>query len=238
MKKRLKYSLLLVLSALVLLHCNQDKQIVSPHTLTIFPLEQAQYRITYVRDTSFTTAGRDKGIGDVYFKKELIGAEEEDLLGRPISAVQVFRSDSFLYPTYDFKPSRVYSQYLEPQEAGDYYAERIEENQRFIALQFPVFEGVSWNGNLYNNLGPETYRYQTIDTTVVIRGKTYENCVMVVQRPYSKNFISEEYAYEIYAPGIGLVKKYIYVIVKDLSGLDPFNPDESRVYIEEIEAHN
>ncbi|MEM6344511.1 MAG: hypothetical protein AAF927_11550 [Bacteroidota bacterium] len=237
MKKRLIYSLLLVLSSLVLLNCNREKQIVVPHTLEIFPAETGKFRITYVRDTTFTTAGRDKGIGDVYFKRETVSGQEEDLLGRTINAIQVFRSDSFLYPDYDFQPDRVYTQYLEPQTTGDYYAERIEENQRFLVLKFPAFEDVRWNGNQFNNFGPQEFRYHTIDTNVVIRGITYENCVMVVQKADTNNFISDKFAYEIYAPGIGLVKKYDYTIVND-GPQGEFNPDESRVYIEEIEAYN
>lgn len=237
MKKRLIYSLLLVFASLVLLNCNREKQIVVPHTLEIFPLETGKYRITYVRDTTFTTAGRDKGLADVFFKKEVIADSEEDLLGRPISAIQVFRSDSFLYPDYDFKASRVYTQYLEPQATGDYYAERIEENQRYLVLKFPAFEGVRWNGNQFNNFGAQEFKYHTIDTNVVIRGITYESCVMVVQKADTNNFISDKFAYEIYAPGIGLVKKYDYTIVND-GPQGEFNPDESHIYIEEIEAYN
>ncbi|MFK7922762.1 MAG: hypothetical protein AB8H47_12435 [Bacteroidia bacterium] len=237
MKKRLIYSLLLVLSSLVLLNCNREKQIVEPHTLEIFPLEKGKFRVSYVRDTTFTTAGREKGVANVYFKKETVSDQEEDLLGRPINAIQIFRSDSFLYPNYDFKASRVYSQYLEPQLSGDYYGERIQENQRFLVLKFPVYEGVRWNGNQFNNLGSQEFKYQTIDTNVVIRGITYESCVMVVQKADTNNFISDKFAYEIYAPGIGLVKKYDYTIVND-GPQGEFNPDESRIYIEEIEAHN
>lgn len=237
MKKRPVFALLIVLAGLLLMNCNREKEIVKPHTLEIFPLEKGRSRITYVRDTTFTTAGRDKGIGDVYFKKELIAEQEEDLLGRPIVAVQVFRSDSFLYPMYDFKASRVYTQYLEPAETGDYFAERIEENQRYLVLKFPAFEGVRWNGNQFNNFGPQEFKYQTIDTNVVIRGVTYENCVMVVQKADTNNFISDKFAYEIYAPGIGLVKKYDYTIVND-GPQGEFNPDESRIYIEEIEAYD
>ncbi len=237
MKKMRLYSLLLIVCGMVLLHCNRTKEVIAPHTLEIFPLQKGKYRISFVRDTTFNTAGRNKGLADVYFKKEIIGDTEEDLLGRMLHVVEVSRSDSARYPDFDFVVSRIYSHYLPENPEGNYYAERIEENTRTLVLKFPVYPEVVWNGNQFNNLGPQEFRYQLIDTNVVIRGTTYEQCVMVVQKADTNNFISDKFAYEIYAPQIGLVKKYDRTLVFDGPNGE-FNPDRSRVYIEEIEAHN
>jgi hypothetical protein len=237
MKRLRLYSLLLILCGFTLMHCNRNKEIIAPHTLEIFPLTKGHYRISYVRDTTFDTRGREEGIPDVYFKKEEIGDTEEDLLGRTLHKVIVSRSDSNRSANYQWVVNRVYSHYLPQSPEGDYYAERIEENRRTLVLKYPAYPDVVWNGNLFNNLGPQTFRYQTIDTNVVIRGTTYNQCVMVVQKADTNNFISDKFAYEIYAPQIGLVKKYDRTLVFDGPNRE-FNPDKSRVYIEEIEAHN
>lgn len=237
MKKIRIYSLLLVSLGMVLIQCNRVKETVVPHTLEIFPMEEGAYRISYVRDTTFTTAGRNRGVADVYFKREKLGNLEDDLLGRPIRVVEVARSDSALYPNYNFVVNRIYSHYLPANPEGSYYAERIEENRRVLVIKYPVFPDVVWNGNQFNNLGPEQFRIHKIDTTVEVRGRTYPNCVMVIQQEETENFISDEFAYEIYAPQVGLIKKYNRTLVFDGANGE-FNPDRSRVYIEEIEAHN
>ncbi|MEO0471284.1 MAG: hypothetical protein AAF206_16765 [Bacteroidota bacterium] len=226
---RLPFLILLLFAAVFLTHCNRVKDVIPPYTLTIFPMEEGDSRVTYVEDTTFDTRGP---VPDVYFKRERIANAEEDLLGRSIRRVEVFRSDSILNTDFIWKIDRVYAHYFEPQENGDFFAERIEENQRILILKFPVFEGVKWNGNLFNNLGVQEFKYQVTDTTVNIRGQTYENCVMVVQKADTSGFINDKFAYEIYAPEIGLIKKFDRTLVFD-GPQGQFNPDKSRIYVEE-----
>lgn len=218
---------------LLLMACEQDKPYVLPHTPLIFPNQAGVQRISYVEDTTFNSAGIDQPVVDLYFKWEQLAGEETDLTGRNLRLVDVHRSVVRFDSSYAWEYDRRWAQYFEPQPSGNYYAERIEQNRRTRVLKFPVFPGVSWNGNLFNEQATEEFFYQNVDTTVVVRGRGFDNCVVVVQAADTTGFITDRFAYEIYAPEIGLIKKYDRTLVFDGPNGE-FNPDRSYIYREEI----
>ena len=88
-------------------------------------------------------------------------------------------------------------------------AERVEENLRIIKLIFPVRESLKWNGNNYNMLGEQVYKYQDVHKVATINHTILDSTVTVVQKNGS-TLISEDFQEEIYAAHIGLVyKKYV-----------------------------
>jgi hypothetical protein len=224
------FRLLLPLSALLLWACNQSRDYLLPHTLTVFPADSGLYRISLVLDTTYNTQGP---VADLYYKKEVQGGFETDLSGRRIQVLSTFRSPLDQGAAYQFQPDRVWSQHYNPEAAGAHFAERMVENVRQLVLKFPVHPSVSWNGNLYNTRGDQIFRYQNVDTTVTAGGLTFEHCVVVLQKAPTQSFISQTYAYEVYAPEVGLIKKYDRTLVFD-GPQGQFNPDKSRIYIEEL----
>lgn len=228
------FSLLLFVSSLFLFHCNRIKDVIPAHTSLIYPIIEGKYRVTLVSDTTFDTSGP---VTSKYFKKEETKNVEEDLLGREVNLLHVFRSDFDLGNNYEFELDRVWYQYEDPDRTGDYYAERIEENKRILVLKFPAYPDVVWNGNLYNNSGVQEFRYENVDTVVTVQGVTYENCVMVIQKDEQASFINQKFAYEIYAPNVGLIKKYDRTMVFD-GPMGEFNASASRIFVEEIIEHN
>jgi hypothetical protein len=85
-------------------------------------------------------------------------------------------------------------------------AERIEENQRFVRLVFPVSPDATWDGNAYNSMDTWEYEYQEITEPFEYEGLTFPNTLKVQQRN-NINLVDQEEAYEYYAKGIGLVHK-------------------------------
>ncbi len=85
-------------------------------------------------------------------------------------------------------------------------AERVEENVRFIKLEFPIAEGGTWQGNAYNGLGDWQYKYENVNQPVDIGELEFDKALKVNQL-YSINLIEENIAYEIYALGVGMVAK-------------------------------
>lgn len=231
---RLFTLLILLISFIIISSCNEEG--VSPTALSgdFFPLVEGKFRISEVVDTTFDVRGP---IVDQYVKKELTGSTEVDLLGRTVYLLETFRAESGDTGSFDFQPDRVWTQYLDPDSTGERFAERIEENIRILVLKFPIFPRVRWNGNLFNNLPSETFRYENLDTTVVINDMAFENCVMVVQQADTNSFINYKFTYEIFAPNIGRIKRFSRVIVNDGPNGE-FNPDRSRIFIEEIVDHN
>ncbi|MEI7597147.1 MAG: hypothetical protein WCK02_15470 [Bacteroidota bacterium] len=93
----------------------------------------------------------------------------------------------------------------------DKYAEKVEENERFIKLVFPVKEGVTWNGNAYNTWGNWDYEYQNVNEKLSVNGLSFDSTLVVLQND-QLNLISKIYSIEKYAKKIGLIyKEYINV---------------------------
>ena len=227
-------SLLILLSGLLFLHCNRTIDDILPHTERIFPMEPGKYRISLVIDTTFDAAGP---VVDTYYKKEELGGAEVDLEGRTVRRLQTYRSEVASGSNYNFVPYRLYTLYLDPEGPGVRYAERMEENKRYLVLKFPVSPGIRWNGNLFNILNSQVYQYRQVDSTVVIRDHTYDNCVVVIQKNNLNGLIRKEFAYEIYAPEVGRIKKVDRTLVFDGANGE-FNAAQSYIYIEEVLEHN
>jgi hypothetical protein len=246
MAKQLKLAGLLLLMAIVVTACRKDYDPVPATAREIFPIQDGKHRIYYVIDTSYSSATLMDA--RTYYRKETTDGKETDLLDREVSKLWLHVSEDTLgtpsNPIYQWEFHELWTQYLD-----DTYAERIEANTRKLVLRWPPYEGSTWNGNLYNNLEDQTYRYVNIDTTVVVRGVTYEHCVYVLQVPFRmpvvKNpgdppppFFLIEHAYEIYAPKVGkIVGYYKYYEEQVISGSVQVDED-SRIYYEELVSHN
>ena len=90
-------------------------------------------------------------------------------------------------------------------------AEKVEENERFIKLVFPVKEGAIWHGNAFNTWDVWDYEYQNVDTYTQINGISFDSSLTVLQAD-EFNLIARVYSVEKYVRNIGLVyKEYINV---------------------------
>lgn len=97
-------------------------------------------------------------------------------------------------------------------------AQKVEENIRIVKLVFPVESGTKWNGNIYNNLGSQTYEYQNAGSTFQIGGFTFDSTVIVSQKD-ELTLISEKYEQEVYATQVGMIYKKYINLVKQPSGV-------------------
>lgn len=88
------------------------------------------------------------------------------------------------------------------------FAQRVEENQRYIKMVFPVNEDQSWDGNAYNVFDPWMYRYTAIGVPKSVGLFNFSNTVTVYQRN-NVNLVDQEIASEIYADGIGMIYKQL-----------------------------
>ena len=85
-------------------------------------------------------------------------------------------------------------------------AERVEENERFIRLVFPLEEGKNWDGNSFNQRDPWNYSCASFDEPYSWQGVSFSQTAFIEQRT-NLNLVDQELAYEIYARNIGLVFK-------------------------------
>jgi hypothetical protein len=77
---------------------------------------------------------------------------------------------------------------------------KIQENTKYVKLQFPVKEGKTWNGNLFNSQGEEPYEAASFDQPYLEYPRTVK-----IKHYEEENKIEEIRRYEIYARDIGMI---------------------------------
>jgi hypothetical protein len=96
-------------------------------------------------------------------------------------------------------------------------AERVEENERFIKMIFPVKEGSDWNGNSMNTLGEQVYEYTDVDLPQAYGSLSFDSTVTVLQADLDLP-ISKDYSIEVFAKRVGLVYKHYIKQEKQITG--------------------
>ncbi|MCP4441643.1 MAG: hypothetical protein GY810_22285 [Aureispira sp.] len=108
----------------------------------------------------------------------------------------------------------------------DYQAHRVEDNQRYIKLVFPVVDQKQWDGIIYIRRDTlvavkggaidfykdwDEFKYTSVDEQEIINGKVYEE-VLTVEQVDKINNIERRYSIEKYAKGIGLISKEMWIL--------------------------
>jgi len=220
---------------------NNEKILVT--TRTYFPTAQGKYRIYRVIDTAFEALGP---VRDEYYRKEENGEINPnlDILGRNVNTLYVYRSEILPNNQYDFQVNRVWAMFNEPDENS--FVELIKENRRYLILRNPIIvdSTYSWNSTQFitvNSEDKEKFNYYNTDTTVVLNGKTYEHCVMVLEN--NQDIVASDRfkyrsAYTIYAPNIGKIYHYYKQIVYTDPDTKEIATDKSRISIETLIENN
>ncbi|MFK7970579.1 MAG: hypothetical protein AB8F95_09435 [Bacteroidia bacterium] len=225
----MRYILIIFSFLIIAGACNRVKEVIKPHTDTIFPLEVGQEWTYLVIDTTWLVGRRP--VVDVYYKREQITGTNVDLVGREVFRLETFRTIDTTAGLTGFESERAGYLYR-----GSEFGERFLNNKRKVVLKWPAADGVQWNGNLYvgNPIHNEQYRYQNVDTTVSVFGTNYEQAVWVAHSLPSDaiSTIKNRVAYEVYAPEIGRIITFDRTEVNDQSSADPFNAGESYTHIE------
>ncbi len=100
-----------------------------------------------------------------------------------------------------------------------------DNNLKFINLVFPPDLGTEWNGNIFFNdeievlIGGDpyimykdwNYKVTTVDTTLIVNGKTYADVIRVAQTD-KENAIERRLSEEFYAKDVGLILKRIMIL--------------------------
>jgi len=98
-------------------------------------------------------------------------------------------------------------------------AEVVEENVRFIKLCFPVKNNYKWDGNALNFLNDENYIFKQVHEPLSIGNQFYDS-TLTVEQSNNINLIEEDIRYENYAKHIGMIKKYIKKVTKNIAQPD------------------
>lgn len=147
-----------------------------------------------------------------FFVREVIESEFTDLEGRTSQRIERFKRES------DTMPWRLTDVWTAIRTSTT--AERVEENERFIKLAFPVGLNDRWDGNAFNLKSEEEYEYTEVDVSALVNGLTYSQSLTVLQFDNS-NLIEREFGLEKYARDIGMIyKEFTILDLQRDSGLD------------------
>jgi hypothetical protein len=109
-------------------------------------------------------------------------------------------------------------------------AERVEENLRYIKLDFPVLNGKQWYGNIHiqtdgslSFLDGWRYEYSAIHQPLDLNSHSYDSTITVTQQSDS-NAIQQYIYIEKYANHVGMIYKY-----EDSLSTQPGQPKNGRV---------
>ncbi len=189
--------LILILSAIGFSSCSDTDEPLGEITtegLNYFPTDSGLTRIYQIDSAYWDDFTGTSGLIS-YQIREVQAGTFTDLQGRPAVRIERYRSDSLGNWTID----RVWSAVRTTKRA-----EVTEENNRIIKLVFPPDAESTWNGNAYNTLAEETYRYTRFGPDTAA-GQTFLETASVLQGDEQGNLIELRYGSEIYARNTGRI---------------------------------
>ena len=199
--KRLIPLILLSILLVFFLSCKKEnpEQDNISKGMNYFPLEQGKYIIYEITEI---TIDKPSEYYDtvIYYIKELTESIYIDN-----QSEQAYRIERYIRynETDEWNIHQVWSSKL-----TNISAQKVEENQRFVKIRFPVKIGLSWNGNIYNDLDLKKYEITDIHYSENINGFNFDSCLLVIQKN-SESLIHKDLELEIYAWNIGMIYKEI-----------------------------
>lgn len=195
----------LALTTLFAYSCKKDPVIHRDSGYGYYPSTPGHF-VIYDADSTVYDSFRKDTVIYKYQMKEFCESVFTDNEGRPS-----VRLERYIRPFNPNKPydslawilKNVWYSTLTPVRA-----ERMEGNQRFIKMIFPVKNGAYWNGNAQNTLGDWEYKYTDVNTPSVFGGLSFDSTATIIQKD-DTDLLNRRYYKEVYAKDAGLVYKEV-----------------------------
>lgn len=223
-----KISLIILSILTILVSCKKDTEVIDPG-YAYFPDETGQYVIYEGDSIQYNDDLKAQHDTFRFMVKEVIESIYQDNEGRPTLRIERYvkmKNDTIPYSAMQWTLADVWSA-----NRTSTSAERVEENQRFVKLVFPIRAKKTWNGNSYNTQEAWEYEYTSVHEAGTVNGRTFDSIATVLQRDES-NLVERTFAQEKYAKNVGLVYKELLQIRKqprDTADLPPYE-DTSGVW--------
>ncbi|MCX7954273.1 MAG: hypothetical protein N3A01_03675 [Bacteroidales bacterium] len=133
---------------------------------------------------------------NVYDTIKFLIKERIDTFFYNYNNTKIYRIERYKYVANNWQLTDVWSCYL--------YNNRFiktEENISYIKLVFPAKEGLRWDGNALNNIGPQFY---VIDS--IVENNNVRTCKIVHKN--KETLVDKYYVYEKYAQNVGMIERY------------------------------
>jgi hypothetical protein len=197
---------LLLIAASLFFYSSCKKAGIQPLAIdkSYFPLETGKY-IIYDVDSIVYSNFFDSTFFFSYQVMEYIDSQYQDAGGNP--AYRIIRSmrtdENSTWVVHDIWSANL----------TDHTAEKVEENLRFIKLDFPVLLNKTWKGNALINtdsallyLKDWDYKYTEINGQLIVDTMIFDSVVTVTQHD-DENAIEKMIYIEKYAKNVGMIYK-------------------------------
>lgn len=229
-KKQVKFrqffSLLAATSAAALAACSTSPGPALSH-LAYLPLRKGVYQIYSVDSVWYTAAGRQE--------------QHYELLTEVVDSFPNTEA-GFTYVIYRYKRPDAGSDW----SYHDTWSARVsghrvvvsEGNTAFVKFTVPVSEGVTWNGNAFNDLGEDEYEMVRVGDAHTVDGVTFTDCAEVNQNDDDDIIVRTDIRKEVYARDAGLILREIRILNYCTAGCGEFGEIESGVeYAQMIQSY-
>jgi hypothetical protein len=164
--------------------------------LEYFPLEVGQYRIYDVDEIIYNISSFDT------LKYELRESVVDSFENSEGSTTYTIRREKRLNDQVAWDLDSVWSA-----RKTNSIAISVENNISLVKMVFPVENGTSWDGNIFNSSGERLFTYDLNVAPITIGSDEFTDLVKVIQSDIPENIVNQDQRFEIYATGIGLVGK-------------------------------
>ena len=213
MYKKIFFIIISCIFSLSLLEsCKREVYEFPQSDTSYFPIDSGTYAIYNVKYVLYNDFESRVDTFN-YLLKELVGETETDNQGKPYRRIE-------RYVLNDSSTAWEFRQVWAAQLLGN-FAYRIEDNQRFVSISFPLFKGKEWDGlvyirkdttisipggtiDMYKDWG--NFKVLSLDEPEFIAGINYDS-VLTIQRVEKINNIERRYSLEKYAKNIGLISR-------------------------------
>jgi len=192
----LRYKESLFLGLLVIYGCTTNCKDCEPSLSgrEFLPIEIGHFVEYDVTETQ-VIIGRP-AVNKQYQLKELIAESYADAVGQRAYRVARFRRD---IEGQRWQPDSTITFQLKID-----HAIRNENGRDFVKMMFPVTEKTTWNGNIYNNLGEDSYELKNVNKPIKIGETNFEKTATIIQQSDS-TLVNQDKRIEVYAANVGLV---------------------------------
>lgn len=201
-----RYISILFLVIITFSSCRKSETLVSDIDYSYFPLRQGNW-IIYNVSHRIVDAPMEIDSVNTYQLKEIIDTTFFDPEGRLNYRIErhIRKSDAYAWQLSDVWFACI----------SDNKAQKVEENIRYVKLNFPLFYNKSWNGNIFNSLDAKNYKLTSFGKSDTANGNSFLYALTVLQENRI-NAIEKYYSVEKYAKDIGMFLKQEINISKTL----------------------
>lgn len=180
----------------LLIGCTDSTTTPEESAYRFFPLETGRFAEYEVQETSYAVGKTP--VSTKYYLKEIYGSETLGASGRVQYQIKRYRRNTI---QQNWVADSVLTAYLLPDRAV-----KTENNRSFLKMIFPLYEGLSWNGNQYNTLPAQNYVAHFNKIPFTLNSLSFAESLDIIQQRDSSLVTLVKFT-ERYAPNVGLIYK-------------------------------